>query len=1055
VRQSLSARTRASIAWLTLVAAIVAGCGDEMRAVPMTCDVVPSALETPVDPDQLPRYATSPLVRGLASARDADLSWTPGDGVALRPRGPAPTLILPAPLPFGAGNDDRLVFDVTTARDVDFEVAWSDDACATPGPPCLARRALPGAGRHVVPVALTGRTAAPRDLEVRFPADAGDVTIHAVRAGAYEPELEPGTSAVAVPLVGPDHRTELFAIEQATPRYEADGLHLEPRDDRAPDAPYAPWIGMGLERPANEARYLVARLDAPKGTRLQVYFAGSACSHFMETCRLSLTETEPGTFVGDLGAHPWWRGMITALRFDVTMPTAAPAVIREAGFVTRATYHARLAAQTLPIALLGGERPAAIVASHQVEVAPRPDGAFDVQLADAKDDESFAPWLIFSVESTADLARLLEIQGDDVPGDAVRLHFTGAGCPALSEDCTTQVRRNIRGDLTMDLADVARWRGTIDALRIGLPGKPGSRYVLRHVRFVPPLTTTEFITSTAYMRGPGTLARLDALRLGWQVQSGQTLDCRIDPAQGPATPPSAITLRVPTIPSVIDFVGARISWVLDDGTSEPAAEWEDAFAAPRASSWVNVPLRAPTRAAQRLRVAVRCSENCESRAQPGRVLQVARPVYTTRATPRPAGAPRHVLLVSLDTVRADMLAPWGAAAERAPFLADLAARSTVYEQVYAVDTWTQPTHAAMLTGRHPAGIPEARKSMLPDGVPTLAGRLAADGWVSVAIADGAIVAPPFGLDRGFEVFDSRMEPFHTKREVFVETVSERVASGAPVFAFLHTYAVHDPYSVAPGPGLDWLARVGAGTMAVPFLKIGGLPHEPVFIAHAEAAARHLRARYEAALHTLDGQLAALFADPRLADFLADALVVVTSDHGEEFLEHGGLGHFTQVPYPELTHVPLLVHTPGQTAGTRDATLRSQIEIPGMVLGALGLPNDLPPSAPCAERGHVMAVGFGTGVAPYPTSTHLATGVYADGWELIRVVERATGQLAHEETLALPRFPNAAATAPVEAMRETATCLEQRLLADAAVPAARPALPQDQKDRLRALGYVLD
>src|SRR5262249_52747032 len=104
-----------------------------------------------------------------------------------------------------------------------------------------------------------------------------------------------------------------------------------------------------------------------------------------------------------------------------------------------------------------------------------------------------------------------------------------------------------------------------------------------------------------------------------------------------------------------------------------------------------------------------------------------------------------------------------------------------------------------------------------------------------------------------------------------------------------------------------------------------------------------------------------------------------------------------------------------------------------------------------ERGHPITVGFGTGVAPYPTSTHLATGVFADGWELIRVVERSTGTLAHEETLALPGFPNAAAAAPIDGMRQTATCLEQRLLA----PAARPALPQDQKDRLRALGYVLD
>lgn len=1040
--------------WLALVAATGIGCGGDTRAVPMTCDVVPSARETPVDPDQLPRHAASPLLHGVASAGDAELSWTPGDGLTLHPRGPAPTLRLPAPIPFGVGNDDRLVFDLTTARPLDVEVAWSDGRCPTPGAPCLARRTLPGAGRHVVPIALDGRTAEPRDLEVRFPADAGDVTIHAVRAGAYEPELDAGTSAVAVPLIGPAHRPEPFAATQATPRYEADGLHLLPRDDRARDAPYRPWFGIGLERTAEEARYLVVRLDAPTGTGVQVYFAGSACSHFMEACRLALVETEPGTFVVDLGAHPWWRGRITAVRIDVVAPAAVPTVIREAGFVTRAQYRERLAAQTLPIALLGGDRPPAIVASQHVDVVPRDDGAFDVRLAEPQDGTPFAPWLLFAVDATADLARLLLIEGDDIPGEAIPLHFTGTGCPNLSEDCTARVHRHIRGELTIDLADVPRWRGTIEAMRVDLPGTPGSRFVLRSVRFAPPLTTTEFTTATAFFRGAGMLSRLDALHLGWQVQSGQTLECRVDAARPAAALPSAITLRVPRMPSMIDFVQAQVRWVGDDGTTEPAADWEDSVATPRATDWVTLALRPPTRPAQQLRVAVRCSENCDSRAQPGRVVQVARPVYTTRAANPPARPARHLLLVSLDTVRADTLTPWGSPEALAPFLADLSARSTVYEQVYAVDTWTQPTHAAMLTGRHPATVPEARKSLLPD-VPTLAGRLAADGWMTIATADGAIVAPAFGLDRGFELFDSRLEPFDAKREALVGHVTQAMATGAPVFAFLHTYAVHDPYSVAVGPGLDWLARAGVGTMAVPFLQIGALLQQPVFTAHAEAGARHLRARYEAALHTLDGQLAALFADPRLADFLADALVVVTSDHGEQFLEHGGLGHFTQIPYPELTHVPLLVHTPGQSVGRRDAALRSQIEVPGIVLDALGLPNDLPATALCAERGYPTAVGFGTGVAPYPTSTHLATGVFADGWELIRVVERSTGTLAHEETLALPRFPNAAAVPPVDAMRETATCLERHLLAPAAAPAARPALPQDQKDRLRALGYVLD
>ncbi|MCW5889880.1 MAG: sulfatase [bacterium] len=1021
----------------------------------MECDVVPSARETSVDPDQLPRYALSSLIHSAAQGRDVELAWRDGDGLTAHPRGPAPAVVLPAPLAFGAGGDDRLVVDVTTERDLELEVAWSDGACSTPGPPCVARRRLPGPGRHRVPVDLTGRTGAPRDLEVRLPTDAGPVTLHGIRAGTYDPDPDPGTSAAAVPLIGPDDEVDVFATaETTTPRHDpGDGLRLLPREHHA-GTPYRAWFAFGLERPAAEARYLVAELDTPPGTRLEAYFAGSVCSYFMETCRLGMVETAPGTFVVDLGAHPWWHGTIAALRLDVTAPAPTPLLVRRAAFVPRDEYRDRLAAQTLPLTLLGGEHPPAIVTTNQAAVTPRPDGTVEIRLDEPAAGVPFQPWLLLPVDATADVARLLVLEGDDVPDGPLTVHFAGSGCPTLSEDCRATVPRNIFGEPVIDLWDAPRWRGTIEALRLNLPGAPGSRFVVRSLRFAPPLTTTTFTAGDTDYRGPRELARLDGLHLGWRIPAGQTLECRFRALQAREVAPDTVTLRIPALPSVLDFARAQVGWIGEDGTIEPAADYTDSFATPRAASWMPIVLRRPTGRVQGLRVVVACSENCDSRAQPGRVVQLARPLYHVPAD-EPAARPRHLLLVSLDTVRADLLAPYGGSAALAPFLNGLATRATVYEQLYAVDTWTLPTHAAMLTGRHPADFPARRHAGLPADVTTLADHLGARGWRSVAVADGALVAATFGLDRGFEVFDSRHEPFERKHEAFVTRVADATASGAPVFAFLHTYAVHDPYSVAPGPGLDWLTRAGVGTMAVPFLQIGALLDQAGFLAHAEEGARRLRARYEAALHTLDRQLEAVFADPRLADFLRDAVVVFTSDHGELFYEHGGLGHFTQIPYPELTHVPLMVHVPGQSAGRRDATLRSQIEIPGLVLEALGLPNMLPATAPCAEHGHPVAVGTGVGVAPYPASTHLATGVFADGWELIRIVERATGTLAHEETLPLPRFAGAAATAPLTAMRETATCLERRILQTPAQAPAQPALPQEQKDRLRALGYVFD
>jgi hypothetical protein len=336
-------------------------------------------------------------------------------------------------------------------------------------------------------------------------------------------------------------------------------------------------------------------------------------------------------------------------------------------------------------------------------------------------------------------------------------------------------------------------------------------------------------------------------------------------------------------------------------------------------------------------------------------------------------------------------------------------------------------------------------------VPTLAGELAAAGWATIAAADGIIMNAVHGLDRGFERFDSRYEPFERKRESFVETVAAATASGRPVFAFLHTYAVHGPYSTPPGPALRWLQRAGTGTAAVPFTDLAALLDAPAFRAHEADAVAHLRARYDGSLHALDAQLAALFADPRLGDFLADAVVAVTSDHGEEFFEHGSLGHGHQLPYPELTHVPLLVRVPGG-AGARDDRVRSQTEVPGLLLRALGRPDTLPVTGPCAEHGLPLATITSGGPDRYRSNGFDTVSAFGDGWQALRVTERGTGRVVLDETLPLPNWKHAPATPPVDRLRPALDCLAATM-AQNPQPAATRGVPDAQRERLRALGYA--
>jgi hypothetical protein len=1034
--------------------------GHDARVATMTCEVLPAGHGAAYDPAQLPRYAVSPLLRTAATARDAELEWAAGTGFTVRPKGAAPTVTLPAPVPFGRRGDTRLVLDVSTGRALELRVAWSDDACTTPGPPCVARVAVPWAGRHVLPVDLSAHTGAPRTLEIRLPADAGPVTLHALRAGAFEPERDPGTSARDVPVIAPDHAPTVTEANAATASFEPGaGLRLVP----APGAPEPldVWAAMQVDQPAMEARYLVVGADVPAGTRLRAYFTASACPGFAEACAIGLVQVTPGTFVSDMAASPWWRGRIESLRLDLDMPPSgpAPATIRSARFVTRAAWRDLLATQTLPLALVGRDRAVPVRAAEKVTVKQVPGAGLEVELAPRAGDEPYVPSILLQVDADAALASLVVLEHQGLKGERLPLYFSGSSCPGLSEECRASLAQAWGGRYTADLSRAPRWQGTIDSIRIDFPPEPGEHFLVRGLRFEPPLAPSGFRddgNTGSLRRGARALSRLRGGRLGWDVPAGHTLECRwAGPPPPPEDVPRALWLRVPPVRDAIDFAAVRAEWIDADGRTEPAAAYDDAYGTPRAAEWTSVPLRSPATTPAGLRVEVTCAAHCDAAGWAGRVVQVARPTYHTTPAADDAGRrPRHLLLVSIDTLRADRVPAYGAAPAGLPFLAAFARNATVYERLYAVDTWTVPTHAALLTGRYPTAFGHEIFEGIHDDVPTLAGRLARDGWATIAETDGILMSPVHELDRGFERYGASYEPFARKREAFVEQVAEATRSGVPVFAFLHTYAVHSPYSAPGGPALDWLLSAGSGTMAVPFMDPESLLARPAFLAHRDEALRHLEARYDGTLRALDPELAALFADPRLADFLADAVVAITSDHGEEMLEHGGLGHGAQLPYPELTHVPLLVRVPGRPGG-RDARLRSQTEVPGLLLAALGRPNDLPVTGACAETGFPLAVVTGPGPADYPLTSDVSVGVFGDGAELIHVVDRETHAVAHDEVVPLPGAGSDPAELPLDEMRQAAACLEADRLGAPPPLGQEKSVPDADRKRLRALGYVAD
>lgn len=307
------------------------------------------------------------------------------------------------------------------------------------------------------------------------------------------------------------------------------------------------------------------------------------------------------------------------------------------------------------------------------------------------------------------------------------------------------------------------------------------------------------------------------------------------------------------------------------------------------------------------------------------------------AAPRPP----DVWLISADTLRADHLGCYGYLRDTTPNLDALAARGALFERAFSASSWTLPAHASMLTGLYPVGHGLRDDGVaLPPQVPTLAEGLRRLGYHGVATVSHVYVSSAFGLDRGFEVFDDSLTRGGTRNPRAARVVARflehvRAAPDAPVFGFVHFFDPHWGYTPPPpydtrfaDPGYDGPIDGSYASM------------ERFLTPDAPMAARDLRALvagYDAEIAYLDAQLGRLFEGLRAAGRLENAVVVFTADHGEEFKEHGGLGHGLTL-YGEQLRVPLLIAGhPAFPPGTRRRDPVSPVDLLPTLLEIAGAP----------------------------------------------------------------------------------------------------------------------
>jgi arylsulfatase A-like enzyme len=302
-----------------------------------------------------------------------------------------------------------------------------------------------------------------------------------------------------------------------------------------------------------------------------------------------------------------------------------------------------------------------------------------------------------------------------------------------------------------------------------------------------------------------------------------------------------------------------------------------------------------------------------------------------------AERPRLVVLVSIDTLRADHLGLYGYERATSPVLDALALESAVFEQAMSSSPWTLPAHATLLTGLYPSrhGL-TSHERYLSSSLATLAQLFSRAGYRTAAVVNSHNLGPEFGLDRGFQRYryvEERADQRAPSSEITDQGMEWVEAAGDdPLFLFLHYYDVHSDYASLPEYEAEFVRPydgIADGTTA----QLAS--HREGKVALSASDGPNLIDRYDAGIRQMDVEIGRFLDFLRERNLADETLLVATSDHGEEFFEHGGVLH-GQTQYQEVLRVPLVVRGPGIPAGRRIGTPVSLVDIAPTLLGLTGI-----------------------------------------------------------------------------------------------------------------------
>ena len=432
----------------------------------------------------------------------------------------------------------------------------------------------------------------------------------------------------------------------------------------------------------------------------------------------------------------------------------------------------------------------------------------------------------------------------------------------------------------------------------------------------------------------------------------------------------------------------------------------------------------------------------------------------------PPGAP--IVLVIIDTLRADALGVYGNERPTSTALDAWAKRGAVFDHAFATAPWTLPSIASILTGRYPSGHGSGRAKValasgrsrrafvaLDPAVPRLAAILSERGYETAAMVTNSFLRPGFGMAVGFDLYDQTRNRFIGERraDVMVDRALAWIdgrPQGSPWFLLLHVLDPHQPYD----PPAGQRGRFTSGYQGELESPIGPesqlvrrVKRREIDLDDADRA--FVRGVYDEEVAFVAAQIARFLDGLAARGVVERGLVMVTADHGEEFFDHGALEH-GHTMYQELLRVPLLMWGHGVRAGRHSEPV-SLVDLMPTVLDAASIP--LPEGVDGRSLWPLLSAGADLAKRPLIAENSLygnqRRAIVEWPYKLIVDVEEPGASLydlqrdpAEREDLAASRPEVAERLAAALARRPSASGDGQPVELDA-----------ETKKELRALGYL--